>query len=145
MFHKSKTDVERQNLFNAYLLSILKEKEVIKKYKKIIEEKDFSNDPNINEDKMKGAFNSYVDSLVIKNFLIEQIYTRLKINKTMALNFVNKLDGNQVLILSKVIHEFMKDIQDKYVSNNDYLLKTCFDELQGTYNVLQQQEKIVKS
>ena len=88
---------------------------------------------------MKGAFNSYVDSLVIKNFLNEQIYTRLKINKTMATQFVNKLDGNQVLILSKVIHEFIKDIQDKYVSINDYILKTSFDELQGTYNVLQQQ------
>ena len=124
------------------MLSILKEREVIKKNRKIIEEKDFSYDPTINEDKMKGAFNSYVDSLVIKNFLIEQIYTRLKINKTMATQFVNKLDGNQVLILSKVIHEFIKDIQDKYVSINDYILKTSFDELQGTYNVLQQQEKI---
>jgi len=141
MFHKSKTDVERQRLFDEYLLSILKEREVIKKNKKIIEEKGFSYDPTINEDKMKGAFNSYVDSLVIKNFLIEQIYTRLKINKTMAMQFVNKLDGNQVLILSKVIHEFIKDIQDKYVSINDYILKTSFDELQGTYNVLQQQEK----
>ena len=50
------------------MLSILKEREVIKKNKKIIEEKDFSYDPTINEDKMKGAFNSYVDSLVIKNF-----------------------------------------------------------------------------
>ena len=57
------------------------------------------------------------------------------------MQFVNKLDGNQVLILSKVIHEFIKDIQDKYVSINDYILKTSFDELQGTYNVLQQQEK----
>ena len=95
----------------------------------------------MDEDKVKGAFNTYVDSLVIKNFLIEQLYTRLKINKTMALNFVNKLDGNQVLILSKVIHEFIKDIQDKYVSINDYILKTSFDELQSSYNVIQQQEK----
>jgi hypothetical protein len=141
MFHKSKTDVDRQQVFDSYMLSILKEREVIKKNKKIIEEKDFSYDPTINEDKVKGAFNTYVDSLVIKNFLIEQIYTRLKINKTMATQFVNKLDGNQVLILSKVIHEFIKDIQDKYVSINDYILKTSFDELQGTYNVLQQQEK----
>ena len=78
---------------------------------------------------MKGAFNSYVDSLVIKNFLIEQICTRLKINKTMAVQFVNKLDRNQVFILSKVIHEFIIDIQDKYVSINDYILKTSFDEL----------------
>jgi hypothetical protein len=119
------------------MLSILKEKQIIKKHKNIIEEKNFNYDPTINEDKVKGAFNTYVDSLVIKNFLIEQIYTRLKINKTMALNFVNKLDGNQVLILSKVIHEVIKDIQDKYISINDYLLKTIFDELQGTYNVLQ--------
>jgi hypothetical protein len=95
----------------------------------------------MDEDKVKGAFNSYVDSLVVKNFLIEQLYTRLKINKNMALNFVNKLDGNQVLILSKVINEFIQDIQDKYVSINDYILKTSFDELQGNYNVIQQQEK----
>ena len=39
MFHKSKTDVQRQSLFDDYMLSILKEREVIKKNKKIIEEK----------------------------------------------------------------------------------------------------------
>ena len=116
MFHKAKSEKERQRLFDEYMLSILKDREVIKKNRKIIEEKDFSYDPTINEDKMKGAFNSYADSLVIKNFLIEQIYTRLKINKTMATQFVNKLDGNQVLILSKVIHEYIKDIQNKYVT-----------------------------
>jgi hypothetical protein len=107
---------------------------------KIIKEFLFCYDPTMDEDKVKGAFNTFVDSLVVKNFLIEQIYTRLKINKTMALIFVNKLDGNQILILSKVIHEFIKDIQDKYVSINDYILKTSFDELQSSYNVIQQQE-----
>jgi hypothetical protein len=59
----------------------------------------------------------------------------------MALNFVNKLDGNQVLILSKVVNEFIKDIQDKYININDYILKTSFDELQTNYNVIQLQEK----
>ena len=141
MFHMAKSKAERQKLFDDYILSILKKKQVIKKNKKIIEEKEFSYDPTMDEDKVKGAFNTYVDSLVIKNFLIEQIYTRLKINKTMAMQFVNKLDGNQVLILSKVIHEFIKDIQDKYVSINDCILKTSFDELQSSYNVIQQQEK----
>jgi hypothetical protein len=34
MFHKSKTDVERQSLFDAYMLSIFKETEVIKKKRK---------------------------------------------------------------------------------------------------------------
>ena len=141
MFHKSKTETERQKIFDDYILSILKQKQVVKKNKKIIDDQEFSYDPTMDEDKVKGAFNSYVDSLVVKNFLIEQLYTRLKINKNMALNFVNKLDGNQVLILSKVINEFIQDIQDKYVSINDYILKTSFDELQGNYNVIQQQEK----
>ena len=68
MFGKSKTEKERQQVFDSYMLSILKEREVIEKNKKIIEEKDFNYDPSINEDKVKGAFNTYVDSLVIKNF-----------------------------------------------------------------------------
>lgn len=141
MFHKATTEQQRQKLFDDYLLSILKKKEVIKKNKKIIEEQDFSYDPTIDENKVKGAFNSYVDSLVIKNYLIEQIYSRLKISKSMALSFVNKLDGNQILILSKVINEFIQAIQEKYVSINDYILKTSFDELLTNYNVAQQQEK----
>jgi hypothetical protein len=70
MSHKAKDEKDRQQVFDDYLLSILKEKEVIKKNKKIIEDKDFNYDPTINEDKVKGAFNTYVDSLVIKNFLI---------------------------------------------------------------------------
>ena len=87
MFHKSKTEAERQKLFDDYLLSILKEKQVIKKNMKIIEEKDFNYDPTMDEDKVKGAFNTYVDSLVVKNFLIEQIYTRLKIYKKNGVEF----------------------------------------------------------
>ena len=41
MFHKAKSEAERQKLFDDYLLSILKEKQVIKKNMKIIEETDF--------------------------------------------------------------------------------------------------------
>jgi hypothetical protein len=141
MFSKAKTETERQKIFDDYLLGILKNKEVIKKNKKIIDKNKFGFDPSIDDSKAKGAFNSYVDSLVIKNFLIEQIYTRLKINKSMAVNFVNKLDGNQLLILSKVINEFIKDIQSKHFSINDYILQSSFQELQTNYNVLQQQEK----
>ena len=134
MFHKAKTEAERQKIFDDYFLTLLKKKEVIKKNKKIIDEQEFTFDPTMDENKVKGAFNSYVDSLVVKNFLIEQIYSRLNISKSMALNFVNKLDGNQVLILSKVVNEFIKDIQERYVSINDYILKTRFDELQTNYN-----------
>jgi hypothetical protein len=56
MFGKSKTEKERQQVFDAYMLSILKEREVIKKNKKIIEEKGYNYDPSINKDKMKEAF-----------------------------------------------------------------------------------------
>jgi hypothetical protein len=48
MFGKSKTEKERQQVFDAYMLSILKGREVIKINKKIIEEKKFSYDPTIN-------------------------------------------------------------------------------------------------
>jgi hypothetical protein len=61
------------------------------------------------------------DSLVVKNFLIEQLYRRLITNKNMALNFVNKLDSKQVIISSKVINDFIIDIQDTYVSIDDYI------------------------
>jgi hypothetical protein len=141
MFNKARTEKERQEVFDDYLLGILKKKKIIKKNQKIIDEGEFSLDPSVNDDKMVGAFNSYVDSLVIKNFLIEQIYTRLKISKTIALSFVNKLDLNQVLILSKVINEFIKDIQESYTSINDYILKSSFDEFQSNYKVAEQQER----
>ena len=39
MFHKSKTEAERQKLFDDYLLSILKEKQVIKKIRKSLKKK----------------------------------------------------------------------------------------------------------
>jgi hypothetical protein len=141
MFHKAKTENERQEIFDKYLLNILKQKKVIKKNQRIIDKTKFGFDPSIAENRAKGAFNSYKDSLVIKLFLIEQIYTRLKINKNMAVNFVNKLDGNQLLILSKVINEFITDIQSKYFSINDYILRSSFDEFQANYNVIQQQEQ----
>ena len=48
MFHKAKDEIDRQQVFDDYMLSILKEREVMKENKKIIEEKDFSYDPTIN-------------------------------------------------------------------------------------------------
>ena len=39
MFHKSKTEAERQRLFDEYMLSILKEREVIKKTRKPLKKK----------------------------------------------------------------------------------------------------------
>ena len=108
MFHKAKTEAERQKIFDEYLLGILKKKKVINTNKKIIDESGFSFDPDADNKQLKGAFNNYVDTLVIKNYMIEQLQTRLKISKSLSTQFVNKLNGNQVLILSKNLNDFIK-------------------------------------
>ena len=57
----------------------------------------------LNQDKQpKEVFNNFVDSLIIKNFLIEQLYTRLKLNKNVVQSFVNKLNSNDIIIMNKI-------------------------------------------
>jgi len=141
MFHKAKTEKERQKIFDEYLLGILKRKKVIKTNQKIIDESGFNFDPELENNKVKGAFNNYVDTLVIKNYMIEQIQTRLKISKSLSTQFVNKLDGNQILILSKNLNDFIKYIDDNHNNINDYILLSSFKNLQKNYNITQQQEK----
>ena len=96
----------------------------------------------LNQDKQaKGVFNSFVDSLVIKNFLIEQLYTRLKLNKNVVQSFVNKLNSNDILIMNKTLNEYIQYIKDNYENVNDYILKNSFNELKKNYNVKELQEK----
>ena len=80
MFHKARTEEDRQKKFDDYLLDILKEIDLIKNNQKIIDESGFSYDPELENNQIKGTFNSYVDTLVIKNFMIEQLQSRLKIS-----------------------------------------------------------------
>ena len=80
MFHKAKTEKERQKIFDEYLLGILKRKKVIKTNQKIIDESGFNFDPELENNKVKGAFNNYVDTLVVKNYMIEQLQSRLKLS-----------------------------------------------------------------
>ena len=114
MFHKARTEAERQKIFDEYLLGILKKKKVIKTNQKIIDESGFSFDPDADNKQLKGAFNNYVDTLVVKNYMIEQLQTRLKISKSLSTQFVNKLNGNQVLILSKNLNDFIKYVDDNH-------------------------------
>ena len=95
MFHKAKTEADRQKIFDEYLLGILKKKKVIKINKKIIDESGFSFDPNEDNQQLKGAFNNYVDTLIVKNYMIEQLQTKLKISKSLSTQFVNKLTGDR--------------------------------------------------
>jgi len=141
MFHKAKTEAQRQQIFDEYLLGILKKKKVIKINKKIIDESGFSFDPNEDNKQLKGAFNNYVDTLIVKNYMIEQLQTRLKISKSLSTQFVNKLNGNQILILSKNLNDFIKYVDDNHNNINDYILMSSFNNLQKDYNITQQQEK----
>jgi len=144
MFHKAKTEAERQQIFDEYLLEILKKKKVIKINKKIIDESGFSFVPDADNTQLKGAFNNYVDTLVVKNYMIEQLQSRLKISKSLSTQFVNKLNGNQILILSKNLNDFIKYVDDNHNNINDYILMSSFNNLQKDYNITQLQEKIKK-
>ena len=141
MFHKAKTEAERQKIFDEYFLNLLKKKQNIKRHKKIIDNSSLNFDP-LNQDKQaKRVFNSFVDSLVIKNFLIEQLYTRLKLNKNVVQSFVNKLNSNDIVIMNKILNEYIQYIKDNYENVNDYILKNSFNELKKNYNVKELQEK----
>ena len=141
MFHKARTEAERQKIFDEYLLGILKKKKVIKTNQKIIDESGFSFDPDADNKQLKGAFNNYVDTLVVKNYMIEQLQTRLKISKSLSTQFVNKLNGNQILILSKNLNDFIKYVDDNHNNINDYILMSSFNNLQKDYNITLQKEK----
>jgi len=84
-----------------------------------------------------------VDTLVIKNYMIEQLQTRLKISKSLSTQFVNKLNGNQILILStrKNLNDFIKYIDDNHNNITDYILLSSFNNLQKDYNITIQQQK----
>jgi len=123
------------------VLGILKKKKVIKTNKKIIDESGFSFDPDADNKQLKGTFNNYVDTLVVKNYMIEQLQTRLKISKSLSTQFVKKLNGNQVLILSKNLNDFIKYIGDNHNNINDYILSSSFKNLQKNYDITLQQEK----
>ena len=141
MFHKAKTEADRQRIFDEYFLNLLKKKQNIKRHQKIIDNSSLNFDP-INQDKSsRGVFNSFVDSLVIKNFLIEQLYTRLKLNKNVVQSFVNKLNSNDILIMNKTVNEYIEYIKDNYQTVNDYILNNSFNELKKFYNVKELQEK----
>ena len=119
----------------------MKDKKVIETNQKIIDESGFGYDPELENNQIKGTFDRYVDTLVIKNYMIEQLQSRLKISKSLATQFVNKLNGNELLILSKNLNEFIKYLEDTYNNINDYILKSSFNVLQSNYNITQQKEK----
>ena len=129
MFHSAKTEADRQRIFDEYFLNLFKKKNNIKQNQKIIDNSSMNFDP-INQDKsINGVFNNFVDLLVIKNFLIEQLYTRLKLNKNVVQSFVNKLNSNDIIIMNKHLTAYIEYIKENYQNANDYILKSSFNEV----------------
>ena len=85
-------------------------------------------DPINQEKSINGFFNNFVDLLVIKIFLIEQLYTRLKLNKNVVQSFVNKLNSNDIIIMNINLNAYIEYIKDNYQNVNDYILKSSFNE-----------------
>jgi hypothetical protein len=79
--------------------------------------------------------------LVIKSYLVEQLYTRLKLIKNVVQSFVNKLNSNDIIIMNKTLNEYIQNIKDNYENVNDYILKNSFNELKKKYNVNELQQK----
>lgn len=140
MFSKAKTDKERQKIFDDYYLNLLKKKRVRKLNKKIAKEAPtMESSILLNQEKESGAFESYVDFLVVRNFLSEQIAEKLKVSKTLASSFVNKLNSNEVMVLSKSLNDFIDFIKNNYQNVNDFILKNSFTELKKIVGIQQVQ------
>ena len=59
MFHKAKTELERQKIFDEYFLNLLKKKQNIKRHQKIIDNSSLNFD-QVNQDKSaKGVFDNF--------------------------------------------------------------------------------------
>jgi hypothetical protein len=129
MFHKARTEVERQKIFDEYFLNLLKKQQNIKRNLNLIDNSSLNFDP-VNQDKTaKGVLNSFVDFLVTKNYLVEQLYTRLKLKNNVVQSFVNKLNSDDIIIMNKTLNEYIQYIEDNYENINDYILKNSFNEL----------------
>ena len=80
-----------------------------------------------------NVFGSYVDQLVVKNFIIENLQSRLKLSKDTVVSFVSKLNNDELYILSQYLQDFIKFILETNGNSgiNDFILKTIF----STYKI----------
>jgi galactitol-specific phosphotransferase system IIB component len=54
---------------------------------------------------------------VIKIFLVEQLYTRLKLNKNVVQSFANKLNSNDIIIINKSLKRSFTELKKIYNGN----------------------------
>ena len=126
MFSQTKTEKEQDEVMRKYKLSLLKKRKLEElKRKKATENVD--NVDVLFEPKKSNVFASYVDFIVVKNFVVENLTDRLNINKDVAVAFITKLNMEEVYVLSSNLQDFIKFIKATSPAGiNDYILKTNF-------------------
>ena len=127
MFSQTKTEKEQDEVMRKYKLSLLKKRKLEELKRKKATTENVDNVDVLFEPKKSNVFASYVDFIVVKNFVVENLTDRLNINKDVAVAFITKLNMEEVYVLSSNLQDFIKFIKATSPAGiNDYILKTNF-------------------
>ena len=127
MFSQTKTEKEQDEVMRKYKLSLLKKRKLEELKRKKASTDNVDNVDVVFEPKKSNVFASYVDFIVVKNIVVENLTDRLNINKDVAVAFITKLNMDEVYILSSNLQDFIKFIKATSPAGiNDYILKTNF-------------------
>lgn len=130
--------------FDLYLLNLLKKQQNRKKQKQIVKDGEsglFNYNLDAESSKYNKVFDSFKDYLVVKGFVIDNIASSFKINKSIASNFVSRLSSDDVYLLSNGLKEFQNLVKANSPNVNDYILKSSFSEFRKLKQIEKQQEK----
>ena len=127
MFSQTKTEKEQDDVIKKYKLGLLKKRKLEELKRKKASTDNVDNVDVLFEPKKSNVFASYVDFIVVKNFVVENLTDRLNINKDVAVAFITKLNMEEVYVLSSNLQDFIKFIKATSPAGiNDYILKTNF-------------------
>lgn len=142
MFHKATTEEKRKDILKDYKLRLLKKQQNLETKKRLAKQTPAYDQDILFEKPKENIFGSFVDFVVVKGFIIDQIKDRLKLNKSSVSSFVNNLNKDEIYILSKHLQDFIKFTQTTNPhAINDYILKSAFTTFKLQYEAQEKQKK----
>lgn len=125
--NKVNTQAERDEVAKKAQVNLLRRIKLNEAQRQSVDSR-FQDDVLYDNKPKSNVFGSYVDQLVIKNFTIETLQTRLKLSKETVVSFVSKLNPDELYILSQHLQDFIKYILETNNNSgvNDFILKTNF-------------------
>lgn len=150
MLTLTSTKKEQDEVVKRYHLNLLRKIKNQQTEKDIVSKKTEEFDIGTLYDKKpkSNVFGTYVDFIVVKNHIIEQLKDRLKTNKESVVSFVSKLNMDELFIVSQRLQDFIKFILDTNKGTvNDYILKSNFTTFKIAHDKEEQQksnEQIVR-